>query len=204
MLQERINRKWFKCMNLPNKITLFRFLLIPIIVIVDLIGPLKEEVYFGYLTLNNIIMLGIFLLGAFSDFLDGHIARKRNLVTSFGKFMDPLADKMLVFTTLILLLNQDNVLTGWVIIVMLAREFMVSGLRMLAAEKGQVIAAGMLGKIKTNIQFLLIVLLLVFGMLDKSVTNIIISVVMYLAVIFTLWSGIDYLIKGKDVIFESK
>lgn len=191
-------------MNLPNKITLFRFLLIPIIVIVDLIGPLKEEVYFGYLTLNNIIMLGIFLLGAFSDFLDGHIARKRNLVTSFGKFMDPLADKMLVFTTLILLLNQDNVLTGWVIIVMLAREFMVSGLRMLAAEKGQVIAAGMLGKIKTNIQFLLIVLLLVFGMLDKSVTNIIISVVMYLAVIFTLWSGIDYLIKGKDVIFESK
>ena len=191
-------------MNLPNKITLFRFLLIPIIVIVDLIGPLKEEVYFGYLTLNNIIMLGIFLLGAFSDFLDGHIARKRNLVTSFGKFMDPLADKMLVFTTLILLLNQDNVLTGWVIIVMLAREFMVSGLRMLAAEKGQVIAAGMLGKIKTNIQFLLIVLLLVLGMLDNSVTNIIISVVMYLAVIFTLWSGIDYLIKGKDVIFESK
>lgn len=191
-------------MNLPNKITLFRFLLIPIIVIVDLIGPLKEEVYFGYLTLNNIIMLGIFLLGAFSDFLDGHIARKRNLVTSFGKFMDPLADKMLVFTTLILLLNQDNVLTGWVIIVMLAREFMVSGLRMLAAEKGQVIAAGMLGKIKTNIQFLLIVLLLALGMLDNSVTNIIISVVMYLAVIFTLWSGIDYLIKGKDVIFESK
>lgn len=191
-------------MNLPNKITLFRFLLIPIIVIVDLIGPLKEEVYFGYLTLNNIIMLGIFLLGAFSDFLDGHIARKRNLVTSFGKFMDPLADKMLVFTTLILLLNQDNVLTGWVIIVMLAREFMVSGLRMLAAEKGQVIAAGMLGKIKTNIQFLLIVLLLVLGMLDNSVTNIVISVVMYLAVIFTLWSGIDYLIKGKDVIFESK
>lgn len=191
-------------MNLPNKITLFRFLLIPIIVIVDLIGPLKEEVYFGYLTLNNIIMLGIFLLGAFSDFLDGHIARKRNLVTSFGKFMDPLADKMLVFTTLILLLNQDNVLTSWVIIVMLAREFMVSGLRMLAAEKGQVIAAGMLGKIKTNIQFLLIVLLLVLGMLDNSVTNIIISVVMYLAVIFTLWSGIDYLIKGKDVIFESK
>lgn len=191
-------------MNLPNKITLFRFLLIPIIVIVDLIGPLKEEVYFGYLTLNNIIMLGIFLLGAFSDFLDGHIARKRNLVTSFGKFMDPLADKMLVFATLILLLNQDNVLTGWVIIVMLAREFMVSGLRMLAAEKGQVIAAGMLGKIKTNIQFLLIVLLLVLGMLDNSVTNIIISVVMYLAVIFTLWSGIDYLIKGKDVIFESK
>lgn len=191
-------------MNLPNKITLFRFLLIPIIVIVDLIGPLKEEVYFGYLTLNNIIMLGIFLLGAFSDFLDGHIARKRDLVTSFGKFMDPLADKMLVFATLILLLNQDNVLTGWVIIVMLAREFMVSGLRMLAAEKGQVIAAGMLGKIKTNIQFLLIVLLLVLGMLDNSVTNIIISVVMYLAVIFTLWSGIDYLIKGKDVIFESK
>lgn len=191
-------------MNLPNKITLFRFLLIPLIVIVDLISPLKEEVFFGYLTLNNIIMVVIFLLGAFSDFLDGHIARKRNLVTSFGKFMDPLADKMLVFATMILLLNQDNVLTGWVIIVMLAREFMVSGLRMLAAEKGQVIAAGMLGKIKTNVQFLLIVMLLILGTMNNLAVNICISIVMYAAVIFTLWSGIDYLIKGKNIILESK
>ncbi len=191
-------------MNLPNKITLFRFLLIPLIVIVDLISPLKEEVFFGYLTLNNIIMVVIFLLGAFSDFLDGHIARKRNLVTSFGKFMDPLADKMLVFATMVLLLNQDNVLTGWVIIVMLAREFMVSGLRMLAAEKGQVIAAGMLGKIKTNVQFLLIVLLLVLGTMNNLAVNICISIVMYVAVFFTLWSGIDYLIKGKNIILESK
>lgn len=191
-------------MNLPNKITLIRFLLIPLIVIVDLISPLKEEVFFGYLTLNNIIMVVIFLLGAFSDFLDGHIARKRNLVTSFGKFMDPLADKMLVFATMVLLLNQDNVLTGWVIIVMLAREFMVSGLRMLAAEKGQVIAAGMLGKIKTNVQFLLIVLLLVLGTMNNLVVNICISIVMYVAVFFTLWSGIDYLIKGKNIILESK
>lgn len=191
-------------MNLPNKITVFRFVLIPLIIIIDLIGPLKEEVYFGYLTLNNIIILVVFLLGAFSDFLDGHIARKRDIVTSFGKFMDPLADKMLVYATLILLLNQHNVLTGWVIIVMLAREFMVSGLRMLAAEDGQVIAAGMLGKIKTNVQFLLIVLLLLFGTMNKDVADIIISVVMYVTVIFTLWSGIDYLIKGKDVILKSK
>lgn len=191
-------------MNLPNKITLFRFFLIPVIVIIDLIGPLKEEVYFGYLTLSNIIMAAIFLIGAYSDYLDGHIARKRNIVTSFGKFMDPLADKMLVFATLIILFKQDNVLTSWAIIVMLAREFMVSGLRMLAAEKGQVIGAGMLGKIKTNIQFLLIVLLLIFGTMDKAVVNIIISVVMYLAVFSTLWSGIDYLIKGKDIILESK
>lgn len=191
-------------MNLPNKITTFRFILIPIIVIIDLISPLKETVFFGYLSLCNIIMLVIFLLGAFSDFLDGHIARKRNLVTSFGKFMDPLADKMLVFATMILLLKQNNVLTGWVIIVILAREFMVSGLRMLAAEKGQVIAAGMLGKIKTNIQFLLIILLLLFGTMNKFAVDIIISIVMYVAVIFTLWSGIDYLIKGKNVILESK
>ncbi len=191
-------------MNLPNKITVFRFVLIPLIIIIDLIGPLKEEVYFEYLTLNNIIILVIFLLGAFSDFLDGHIARKRDIVTSFGKFMDPLADKMLVYATLILLLNQNNVLTGWVVIVMLAREFMVSGLRMLAAEDGQVIAAGMLGKIKTNVQFLLIVVLLLFGTMNKDVADIIISVVMYVTVIFTLWSGIDYLIKGKDFILKSK
>ncbi len=191
-------------MNLPNKITIFRFVLIPLIIIIDLIDPLKEEVYFGYLTLNNIIILVVFLLGAFSDFLDGHIARKRDIVTSFGKFMDPLADKMLVYATLILLLNQNNVLTGWVVIVMLAREFMVSGLRMLAAEDGQVIAAGMLGKIKTNVQFLLIVVLLLFGTMNKDVADIIISVVMYVTVIFTLWSGIDYLIKGKDFILKSK
>jgi CDP-diacylglycerol--glycerol-3-phosphate 3-phosphatidyltransferase len=95
-------------------------------------------------------MVAIFIIGALSDFFDGHLARKYNLVTSFGKFMDPLADKLLVFTTMILLLNQNNGLATWAVIVMLAREFVVSGLRMLAAEKGQVIAAGMLGKIKTN------------------------------------------------------
>lgn len=191
-------------MNLPNKITIFRILLIPIVIIIDLIPALKEIIFFEYLTLANVIMLVIFLIGAFSDFLDGYLARKNNIVTSFGKFMDPLADKLLVFSLLILLLNQKNQLTGWVVIVMLAREFMVSGLRMLAAEKGNVIAAGMLGKIKTNIQFLLIVLLLLFGGMTNQVVNIINSIVMYLAVIFTLWSGIDYMVKGKNIVLESK
>lgn len=191
-------------MNLPNKITLFRILLIPIIIIIDCISALKEIVFFDYLTLNNIIMLVIFAIGAFSDFLDGYLARKNNLVTSFGKFMDPLADKLLVFTLLILLLNQNNKLLGWIVIVMLAREFMVSGLRMLAAEKGEVIAAGMLGKIKTNIQFLMIILLLIFGEAGNQVFDVINIVVMYLAVIFTLWSGVDYMVKGKNIILESK
>lgn len=191
-------------MNLPNKITIFRILLIPIVIIIDLIPALKEIIFFEYLTLANVIMLVIFLIGAFSDFLDGYLARKNNIVTSFGKFMDPLADKLLVFSLLILLLNQKNQLTGWVVIVMLAREFMVSGLRMLAAEKGNVIAAGMLGRIKTNIQFLLIVLLLLFGGMTNQVVNIINSIVMYLAVIFTLWSGIDYMVKGKNIVLESK
>ena len=140
-------------MNLPNKITLFRMFLIPVLVVIDLIPSLKEIEYFGYLTLANIIMVVIFLIGASSDFFDGYLARKHNLVTSFGKFMDPLADKLLVFAALILLLKQNNVLAPWVVIVMLGREFVVSGLRMLAAEKGEVIAAGLLGKIKTNIQF---------------------------------------------------
>ena len=115
-------------MNLPNKITTFRMLLIPLIIIVDLIAPLKEIVVFEYLTLANIIMVAIFIIGALSDFFDGHLARKYNLVTSFGKFMDPLADKLLVFTTMILLLNQNNGLATWAVIVMLAREFVVSGL----------------------------------------------------------------------------
>ncbi len=191
-------------MNLPNKITTFRMLLIPIIIIVDLIVPLKEIIVFEYLTLANIIMVLIFIIGALSDFFDGHLARKYNLVTSFGKFMDPLADKLLVFTTMILLLNQNNGLTTWAVIVMLAREFVVSGLRMLAAEKGQVIAAGMLGKIKTNIQFFMIILLLVFGENSHIAFVVINQIAIYLSVIFSLWSGIDYVLKGKNIILESK
>ena len=191
-------------MNLPNKITTFRMLLIPLIIIVDLITPLKEIVVFEYLTLANIIMVAIFIIGALSDFFDGHLARKYNLVTSFGKFMDPLADKLLVFTTMILLLNQNNGLATWAVIVMLAREFVVSGLRMLAAEKGQVIAAGMLGKIKTNIQFFMIILLLIFGENTHIAFVVINQIAIYLSVIFSLWSGIDYVVKGKNIILESK
>lgn len=191
-------------MNLPNKITLFRMFLIPVLVVIDLIPSLKEIEYFGYLTLANIIMVVIFLIGAISDFFDGYLARKHNLVTSFGKFMDPLADKLLVFAALILLLKQNNVLAPWVVIVMLGREFVVSGLRMLAAEKGEVIAAGLLGKIKTNIQFLLIVLLLLFGETNIHLVWIVNYIVMGAAVVSTLWSGIDYVIKGKNIIFESK
>lgn len=191
-------------MNLPNKITTFRMLLIPLIIIVDLITPLKEIVFFNYLTLANIIMVLIFIIGALSDFFDGYLARKHNLVTSFGKFMDPLADKLLVFTTMILLLNQQNGLTTWAVIIMLAREFVVSGLRMIAAEKGEVIAAGMLGKIKTNIQFFMIILLLVFGENTHIVFVVINQIAMYLSVIFSLWSGIDYVLKGKNIILESK
>lgn len=191
-------------MNLPNRITLFRMFLIPVLVVIDLIPSLKEIEYFGYLTLANVIMVAIFLIGAISDFFDGYLARKHNLVTSFGKFMDPLADKLLVFASLILLLKQNNVLAPWVVIVMLGREFVVSGLRMLAAEKGEVIAAGLLGKIKTNIQFLLIVLLLLFGETNIHLVWIVNYIVMGAAVISTLWSGIDYVIKGKNIIFESK
>ena len=149
-------------------------------------------------------MVVIFLIGAISDFFDGYLARKHNLVTSFGKFMDPLADKLLVFAALILLLKQNNVLAPWVVIVMLGREFVVSGLRMLAAEKGEVIAAGLLGKIKTNIQFLLIVLLLLFGETNIHLVWIVNYIVMAAAVVSTLWSGIDYVVKGKNIIFESK
>ena len=165
---------------------------------------LKDIEFFGYLTLANVIMASIFIVGALSDFFDGYLARKHDLVTSFGKFMDPLADKLLVFAVLILLLRQNNVLAPWVVIVMLAREFVVSGLRMLAAEKGEVIAAGLLGKIKTNIQFLLIILLLLFGETNIHLVWIVNYIVMFAAVISTLWSGVDYVIKGKDIIFETK
>lgn len=192
-------------MNLPNKITIFRVLLIPIIMIIAEIDALVRPAFLG-MTIQNVIILAIFLIGTFSDFLDGYIARKQNIVTNFGKFADPLADKILVLAVMIILLEQHSLLPGWVVTVILAREFIVTGFRILAASQNVVIAAGWTGKIKTNLQFLMVILLLIDGThLGKiGPFEIIILVVIGLATLMTIISGTEYIVKNLHVFKDDK
>ncbi len=144
--------------------------------------------------------VGVFVLAAITDALDGHIARKNGLVTNFGKFIDPIADKLLVMSALIVLVERGR-MPGWVCIVMLAREFAISGFRLVAAGTGKVIAAGILGKIKTVTQMIAVIALLltaidgVFAPLGSFA-----DVAMYVSAFMTVWSGADYIIKNFDCI----
>ena len=193
-------------MNLPNKITLFRVLMIPIVMIIGELSFLQEQFMFGtnFLTVGNFILLIVFLICAFSDFLDGYIARKQNIVTNFGKFADPLADKIVVLALYIILLEQANALAGWMVTLIFAREFIVTGFRVIAASQNINIAAGWLGKIKTNLQFFSIVLLLLFGLMDNQVPKIIILVVLYATILMTIVSGVEYIVKNKKVLLDEK
>lgn len=189
-------------MNLPNKITLFRVLMIPVVMVIGEISSLQQTFMFGtnFLTTGNFILLILFLICAFSDFLDGYIARKQNIVTNFGKFADPLADKIVVLALYMILVSQANALKGWMITIIFAREFIVTGFRVIAASKNINIAAGWLGKIKTNLQFASIALLLVIGLLDNPIANIIVLVVLYATILMTIISGTEYIIKNKQVL----
>lgn len=192
-------------MNLPNKITLFRVFLIPIIMVIAEINALQQDTFFLGMTLGNFIMLIIFLIGTFSDFLDGYIARKQHIVTDFGKFADPLADKILVLALMVILLEQKTLLPGYAVTIILAREFIVTGFRILAASKNVVIAAGWLGKIKTNLQFFMVILILINGPVKPTlgVFEYIILVVVYATVLMTIISGAEYIIKNIHV-FKSE
>ncbi len=189
-------------MNLPNKITLFRVLMIPVVMVIGELNFLQEKYLFGttFLTTGNFILLILFLICAFSDFLDGYIARKQNIVTNFGKFADPLADKIVVLALYVILLNQANALEGWMVTLIFAREFIVTGFRVIAASKNINIAAGWLGKIKTNLQFASIALLLVFGLMDNNIVKIIVLVVLYATILMTIISGTEYILKNKQVL----
>lgn len=198
-------------MNLPNKITLCRIILIPFMMIVPLFGI--ESKFLG-INVGNLIELAIFLIASFTDYLDGHIARKNNLVTNFGKFLDPIADKLLVLTALMMFVEAGK-LPAWIPVVIAAREFMVSGIRMLAAGEGNVIAASMLGKIKTVSQTVAISLAFVDNnsfmaftskclCLPELILNILMSLAMIVSVVATIWSGVDYFVKSKDVVLKSK
>lgn len=187
-------------MNLPNKLTLLRVLLIPVIVVIAWLPSLRIIVWNHFL-LCNLIMLAIFIIASITDFLDGYIARKHNLITTFGKFADPLADKLLVLALMIILIVQGSLLRGYFVIIILSREFIVTGFRVIAAEKQIVISAGMLGKIKTTMQMLMIMMLLLDGPFSGTwmVWQILIMIWICLTTLMTIISGIDYIVRNKDV-----
>ena len=180
-------------MNLPNKLTIFRVILIPFFVFF-LLAPYFE----GY---GNYIAVAIFIIASLTDLLDGKIARKYHLVTDFGKFMDPLADKLLVCAAMICLVESGQ-LPAWIVIVIISREFIISGFRLVASDNGVVIAASYWGKFKTTFQMLMIIVLIIdiqntfFEFLGIGLT--------YIALILTIISLIDYLVKNKDVLKEQK
>jgi len=188
-------------MNLPNKLTLFRVLLIPVFIVFMLV-PM-----FGYEACAqgspaSYIALGIFVVASITDFFDGIIARRRNLVTDFGKFMDPLADKILCCSALICLVGVNaNLLVEmpvWGTILIIAREFIISGFRLIASDNGVVIAASYWGKFKTLFQMLLIGLLIV--QFPGEVAKIITYIVLWVAIALTVISLIDYIIKNRKVL----
>lgn len=200
-----MEEKEFKYKNLPNVLTIIRILLIPVILIISVIENigtnfLQNELFMG-VTLGNLIILIIFIIASVTDFFDGKIARKYNLVTDLGKFLDPLADKLLVCCTFIYLIeigkfNFFGLRWGFVVSIIIAREFAVTGLRLLAASKnGTVMAAKMLGKCKTFIQMITIIVLL----LNSFSVEVIGFVFVMLSLILTVVSGIDYFVKSKDV-----
>lgn len=180
-------------MNLPNKLTIMRVILIPFFVFF-LLSP-----YFP--AYGNYIAVAIFIVASLTDMLDGKIARKYNLVTNFGKFMDPLADKLLVCSAMICLIELDR-LAAWIVIVIIAREFIISGFRLVASDNGVVIAASYWGKFKTTFQMLMVIVLILD--IQTPFFQILGTVLTYVALILTVVSLIDYIVKNKDVLKDQK
>ena len=170
-------------MNLPNKLTLLRIILIPVFMVV---------LYWGF-PCANYVALAIFIVASFTDLLDGKIARKYNLVTDFGKFADPLADKMLV-TAAMLWFVEIGQMAAWMLLIVIVREFAVSGLRMIASDKGRVIAAGWSGKVKTASTMVCIVIMFL------PIPPVLNTICVWIITLTTLYSGVEYFVKNKDVI----
>ena len=203
-------------MTLPNKLTLLRIILVPAMVVVAFIPYLQHHYMFNCgLSMANFINLIIFSVASLTDFLDGKIARKYNLVTTFGKFADPLADKMLVTSAMVILcLQMANTkywwfMPAWGLILILCRDLIVDGTRFICAGKGETIAADMFGKIKTFVTMFAIVFLFLwqidfkFGDNYVPVFGYIGMVLMYVGILFTIISGVRYVYRARKVIFES-
>lgn len=190
-------------MNLPNKLTIFRVILIvPFVVLLlgnyhqwnwfkALFGDIREYV--------DYIALAIFIIASLTDLLDGKIARKYNLVTNFGKFMDPLADKLLVCAALIALVEMERI-PSWVVIIIISREFIINGFRTIAADNGVVIAASYWGKFKTTFQMIMVCLMIA----NIKALALLTDIVMWIALVLTVVSLVDYLWKNKDVMKDDK
>ena len=180
-------------MNLPNKLTVCRVALIPFFVVFLLYPDLTKY--------SNYIAAAIFIIASLTDYADGRIARKYNLVTNFGKFMDPLADKLLVCAAMICLVEMGK-LAAWIVIVIMSREFIISGFRLVASDNGIVIAASYWGKFKTTFQMLMIIVLILdipsdaFRLLGEGLT--------YIALALTVISLVDYIFKNRETLKEQK
>ena len=199
-------------MNLPNKITVFRIILVPIMVIIPYLNIQGE---FLGIPVSWLIIDAIFIIASITDKLDGSIARSRNMVTNFGKFLDPIADKILVLAAMVMLVEMKK-LPAWIPIIVLFREFVVSGYRLIAVEQGgKVIAASIWGKIKTATQMVAIIMMFLdkysFAAILNSATrgtmntfeiifNIITSLLMFISVVAAIFSGWDYIKGGKDLL----
>ena len=184
-------------MNLPNKLTIFRMILIVPFVVLLLGG---HAGWFGESTfITDLISLAVFIIASLTDLIDGKIARKYNLVTNFGKFMDPLADKLLVCAALIALVEMGRI-PAWVVIVIISREFIISGFRLIASDNHVVIAASYWGKFKTTFQMLMVCLMIA----NLPALSLLTQIVMWIALALTVISLIDYLIKNKDVMKDTK
>lgn len=195
-------------MNLANKLTIFRIILVPIMVIIPFLGINAECLG---IPVSYLIIDAIFIIASITDKLDGYIARSRNQVTTFGKFLDPIADKILVLTAMIMLVEFGK-LPSWIPVIVLAREFIVSGYRLIAVEKGgKVVAASVWGKLKTVTQMIAIILAFIdmnsFGECFKGTLtgfnlaiNILVTTFMIIQTIATIFSGYEYLKEGKDLL----
>lgn len=190
-------------MNLPNKLTIFRVILIPFFVFFLLAPYFADGSHFG-----NLIAVAIFIVASLTDFFDGKIARKYNLVTNFGKFMDPLADKLLVCSAMICLIELD-MLESWIVIIIIAREFIISGFRLVASDNHVVIAASYWGKFKTTFQMLMVIALILditpelfesFG----QVIHVLALIFTYVALALTVISLVDYMYKNRKILSEQK
>ncbi len=200
-------------MNTPNKLTVMRMLLVPAMLIISLFNIPGEVLG---VPLGFIIMDIIFVIGALTDKFDGYLARKNNQVTTFGKFLDPIADKILVISAFIILVENGR-LPAWIPVIVIIREFLVSGYRLIAVEKnGKVVAANILGKLKTVTQMIAIILAFVdinkFGAAFTTsigtmgvipyILNMVVTILMIVCVIATIFSGYEYLKEGKDILLK--
>ena len=197
-------------MNLPNRLTIFRIVLIPVIILLYLfpystlgIEPIVFTIGNVELSIINLIVLAIYVIAALTDAVDGHIARSRNMITTFGKFADPIADKLLT-TTMFLLFLARGIIPVVPVIIMIARDTVVDGCRMMAAGNGKVVAAGMMGKLKTVLQMVTVALILMNNLPFELLRMPIAEIMLWFSALVSFISGVQYFSQMKEDILESK